>query len=323
MAAKPATLAAVAKLTKQTTALEAERKKIAKRVDTVRAIGTDAIKKSDYSRLGVVKTALDGDIKAVAASIATGKECVATLDTVKEDAEFVAERLEAIDKLAEKIDTARDAIGESFETLKDLQNQVEAKMTELAADQANLRIKMAGLEKDVKDIAQRIDAAASAADTIRRDAQAAYEGRNAKLLKAKADELAGLGARELQTELDNFTKEIEAYRKLAAGLDPKMKSFVLDTIKDNAPPLEAAQKQLDTVQSHLDTLKKDMAIEAIDARKALAVLELDTKWLAKLGKALECPLAVLERELGALAKEARLDKTGKQMLEALRKAKLI
>ena len=93
MAAKPATLAAVAKLTKQTTALEAERKKIAKRVDTVRAIGTDAIKKSDYSRLGVVKTALDGDIKAVAASIATGKECVATLDTVKEDAEFVAERI--------------------------------------------------------------------------------------------------------------------------------------------------------------------------------------------------------------------------------------
>jgi chromosome segregation ATPase len=323
MPAKPATLAAVARLTKQIADLDAQRKKIAKRVESVRAVGGDAIKKSDLSRLGVVKTALAGDIKAVSASIDAGKACVATLGAIQQDEDFVAEKLEAIDKLAEKIDTARDAIGESFEALKDLQNEVEAKVDELTSEQSNLRIKMAGLEKDTKNLAQRIDTADTSATKIWQDAQAAFADRNAKLLKTKADELAGLGAADLQTELDEFNKEIANYQKLAASLDAKTKAFILDTIKDNAPPLEVAQKQLDTIKANLDKLKKDMAIEAIDPRKALDALELDAKWLAKLTKALGCPLAALERELGVLAKEAKSKLTGKQMVEALKKAKLI
>jgi chromosome segregation ATPase len=206
MPAKPATLAAVARLTKQIADLDAQRKKIAKRVESVRAVGGDAIKKSDLSRLGVVKTALAGDIKAVSASIDAGKACVATLGAIQQDEDFVAEKLEAIDKLAEKIDTARDAIGESFEALKDLQNEVEAKVDELTSEQSNLRIKMAGLEKDSKNLAQRIDTADTSATKIWQDAQAAFADRNAKLLKTKADELAGLGAADLQTELDEFNK---------------------------------------------------------------------------------------------------------------------
>jgi chromosome segregation ATPase len=323
MPAKPATLAAVARLTKQTADLDAERKKIAKRVDTVRSIGNDAVKKSDYSRLGVVKTALAGDIKAVADSILTGKSCVATLETVREDEEFVAERLEAIDKLAEKIDTARDAIGESFETLKDLQNEVEAKMTELASEQANLRIKMAGLEKDVDFLVKQVDFTHEARATTFREAQAAYEGRDAKLLKSKTAEYEGTAIADLQSELDTFNREIANYEKVAASLDAKMKAFVLDTIKDNRPALEAAQKKLDVLKDTLDRLKKEFVLEAIDPKKALAALELDNKWLAKLTKALQCPLAALERELGVLAKEAKSKLTGKQMVEALKKAKLI
>jgi chromosome segregation ATPase len=323
MAAKPATLAAVARLTKQSADLEAQRKKIAKRVETVCSIGNDAIRKSDYSRLSVVKTAVAGDIKAVADSIATGKACVETLATVQEDAEFVAERLEAIDKLAEKIDTARDAIGESFETLKDLQNEVEAKMTELASELANLRIKMAGLEKDTKVLEKDIDFVDQCATRTFQEAQAAYEGRDAKLLKSKIDEFAGMAIADLRAEVDGFNKEIANYQKVAAGLDAKTKAFILDTIKDNTPALEAAQKKLEVIEANLARLKKDFVLEAVNPKKALDVLELDPKWLAKLTKALQCPLATLERELGALAKEARSDKTGKQMLEALKKAKLV
>ena len=155
-------------------------------------------------------------------------------------------------------------------------------------------------------------------------AAAAVAAGDARALEQVQGTLRALGLADLG--LGNAT-----FLKFAGDFLDEIKTLnysdeVMAELTDGANDLLKEAKSTQGLVEMLQGIEKNvlaLSVEAIDAKKALKVLGLDARHLARLTKALAVPKAELERALDVLVRELKLAITGRHMLDVLRKGGVV
>jgi seryl-tRNA synthetase len=140
----------------------------------------------------------------------------------------------------------------------------------------------------------------------------------AEIQKASAD---------LRDTEPTFKEVEEGFEQFCESVKPKNMSKELQDqfVRDRA----AFQKLVDELgEVNRKILEVDSTIETMetaemDYKKAAALLKIPSQYLSKLKAALEGLSSSLEKALDALAREAGLKSTGKEMMALLRRAKML
>ena len=322
MAVKPATLVKFKNLVIQTNDLDKQRKQLDRKVTQVRGIMADAIKNGDKVRVGLALKVIQVDIKKLDTVIDTAVTANDTLLALQQDDEFIADRLADVDKLAKVLDDARAGLGRQYESLKKSENEGEAALKAIAGDSKTILIRVAATDRRAKSLIKDVAELAAKSEGFWKEAVAAREARDQKAMDIAVARMEALSGTVWKKTADLFKEDLAKFSKEAEGFPADLKATVQDAVKDLLAELKPTDDELDT---YVDALKraKTFKIEPVDSKKTLTTLGLEGKWASKLDKVLEGPSTDLERGLGALAKEAKLDKSGKDLLALLKKAKLL
>lgn len=305
--------------------IDKHRKDIVPRFAKLKARVQDAVKELDETMLRVYRTGLTAEINRITTALHDVNEGQYLLNEVNADEDFVAERFEAVAKLGKLVSAGSKALTETFKQAKALENEVE-KAGERAYDKPDDEFRhLAWMDRNVEDGKKYILAAARKIEALEPHAQAAVDEGDAKALAqvqaaVKATVLDDL-LKANQAFIDFATQFIEKVEGLGVGAD--VKAELIDGAKD----VLGEAGQVARLAAPAQQLAKDIAalkIDALDAKKALKVLGLDAKHLARLGKALSVPRADLERALDLMARELKLgDASGKAWVMDLRKAGVV
>ncbi len=324
MPISPTTLAVFKKLVVKTSDLSKRRKKLDDEVKKREVKLAEAIAALDTTLLDVQLQAIKGDIAELTSLLSDADKALTDLGTLQNDATFMQERDDDADKVARIISETRNGTAQHFKTLKRLQNEGEkAWGKSLKSENFALR-ELARLHESVTDLRKSLKDRFEKLDKFAVKAFAAKKARSAKALAAAQAEAEALSPWMSTFESESLQKRIEELAKSAEDkeLGDELRATLKDGCKDLAGELQAMSVYVEQTLKRADAVK-GLKIEAIDMKLALKTLELDAKHEAKLAKVLNGPPAAYEKGLGALAKELKLDTTGRAMLEALEKAEVI
>lgn len=320
-----ATLASYRKLVPAAAKVDKHRKEIVPRFDKLKARMKDAAKGGDGTMLGVYSTALTAEINHITTALHDVNEAQVLLHEVREDEEFVSERLDAVAKVAKVVADGEKALTERFKQAKALENEAE-KATESAYESPDERFReLAFLDRNVEDAKKRVNDVGRKVDVLKTKADAALSDGDAKALEQAKAALKALGVAELHLGNDTFLEFSGSFieRIEASKYENSAKVELIDGARDLLKEAKTTAGRIDEIKQVAKEIEA-MALDAIDAKKALKVLGLDAKHLTRLSKALAVSKAELERSLDALVRELKLaDTSGKQLLGELRKAGVV
>jgi hypothetical protein len=300
------------------------RKKVDPRFeDIAKEIGA-AIEKGDKPMIEFYLKSLKPTIAAITEAMSDVSTAEGQIRGIEKEEDFLASNYDEVEKLGKAVSDAKKHFTKRYQDAKRLENTAEKALgTAGSADDEALQ-KLARLDHEVKDTVKRWKGWAEDAARIDDEATAAVEARDAKALAAAQKAIRPLTVL-ITPEMHKITKdEIDAIARRAD--DKKISEAVRADLKDGAKDLLAAfapaAGYLEKVQS-VGKRVGALDVGAIDVKKALKVLGIEAKHEAKLAKVLKGPPANFEKGLSALAKELKLDTTGKDMLAELRKAHVL
>jgi len=248
------------------------------------------------------------------------------LDDITKDDDDLQSYEEEVEQLQAKLTKAKALIEDQIVKAKDLEDKSEA-----AAKQSLESEKAAHREWDA--IMARFEGAtATAARKLKelkqalQAAQAAAKARDVAALKKAQDE-----ARRAPDEPDDVV-EGKALKKQVNDflskydLDNFSKEFLQEMAKDRATKVDNYDQRAAEITREMKTLKEQalkLAIEPPDAVKATAVLGFKANFNSKVEAALKLDEGKLAKALEDIAKQAGIKATGKDLVEKLKKAKIL
>jgi len=284
-----------------------------------------AIKDKNGPKIELYLATLKATLKDIENSLDDTRSALLELGEIaRDDEEFVSAHLQDLDKLTTKITEAQSSLTKQFQQGKKFQEQAEKALAGVHNTVDRAYQDLAELTKWVNDENKDLKDTFHKSDQIATKAQTAFDARDAKGLadaKKAMSDLGIIGKDVLFKSHDEQLKDFIA--KIAGGgFDAddvaQLKKGAQDALSDHVGAkvyLEQMAKQ--------EKLVQDFKIEAINVKKALDTLDLDSKAESKLAKALVGTRAAMEKNLDVLAKELKLKTNGKQMLAALDKAGLL
>jgi hypothetical protein len=324
--ANPATLKAFKDLVLKTDQIMKAQQKINPRFDKeISSSLPQAIKDKDAPKIELYLTTLKATLKDIENSLDDTRSALIELgDLERDDEGFVSEHLQDLDKLTTKISGAQSSLTKQFAQGKKFQEQAEKALTAQQGTVEKAYQELAELSKWVNDEKKDLKETSQKCDQIATKAQAAFDAHDAKGLAdvQKSMDSLGIGAKGVifnshESQLKEFIEKVAGSGFEAADV-AELKKGAQDALSDHV----GAKVYLDEMGKQ-EKFVQDFKLEAIDVKKALKILALDSKAEPKLAKALVGTRSAMEKNLDALAKELKLKTNGKQMLVALDKAGLV
>jgi hypothetical protein len=295
------------------------RKGIVARFDKLRAQLKQAEKETDDTTLiRVFQTALKAEINHITKALYELNTAQVLLNEVREDEEFVSKRIDEVAKVAHVVAGNEKTLTEKFRQAKALENEAEEALKNAFASPAESFRKLAWMDKNVDESKKFVEAQAKKVHALQDKADAAAAAGDARALEQAQGTLRDLGLADLGQANGIFFKFAGDFLNEIKTLNYSVQ--VMAELTDGATDLLKEAKGTQGLVESLQDIGKNvlaLSVDAIDAKKALKVLGLDTKHLARLTKALSVPKAELERALDVMVRELKLATTGRQMLDVL------
>lgn len=246
---------------------------------------------------------------------------ISRLREVEDAAEGDSPDLREAAKLVAEQTAVSAAAAKMFQAGKALLAAADAKAEALAKGQDEADRQWAKGDAWIrKQCAERRDAAKAMAALYAR-AEKARDARDAKALAALQKEAQGAAKFAL-----TLSQLRETVAKIIAGVDRAQAGAALrQQIDADLKAWAALLRGAEADEMQLGMDRADllaMAVEARDARKAAKLLGLGSGELGKLEKALALDGAALEKALDAIGRAQQPAQAGREMLAALRRAKL-
>ncbi len=287
---------------------------------------SDAIKaKADPDLLQTYRRELVIKVRAVNDARDWALEALDALKKATEDDEDFAADADEVEALQKKLTAARDLLADQVVKAKKLEDGAR-----IAAEAGEKTEKAAHREWDV--IITDFDAATSRLESFikgmrasKAKADAAVKARDAAALKAVKDNFSKVVIDEdvLRGKL-LFKRTNEFMSKY--DLDTLSRDFIDEMARDRATTINEYDKRSQAMMQEAKKIQDDMdklAVEPPNAVKATAVLGFKANFIAKVEAALKADPAKLGKALEDIAKLAGVPATGKELLEKLKKAKLL
>jgi len=259
------------------------------------------------------------------ARAAAGAALDALEAATQDDDDFEADEAE-IEGLKGKLVKAKDLLGDQIVKAKALEDKAAA-----AAKQGAESEKEARREWDA--IITHFEAANAIAARMLKElkqtsqaAEAAVKARDASALKAAQEEAKTtpdlpkdvLEGKQLKKYVNEFLSKYD--------LDGFSKGLLDEMAKDRATVVDPYDQRAQEISTELKKLKEHilkLAIEPPNAAKATATLGFKANFNVKVEAALKLDEAKMAKALEEIAKQAGAKATGKELVEKLRKAKLL
>jgi hypothetical protein len=262
--------------------------------------------------------ALDGLMGDYAGLVSRGKALIARAGKLKPEDERSA-AAKALADLNKALGERQARLDGNYEKLKQLQAMAHKALEQADSAAARLRRAWAEMEAFLATNKKLYDTRLDQIATLEQAARAAIAERDTK-------DLAKLQARNEErktwkpTISDINSRLINFFSESGKELDPSMKEqFTRDRVKFNAT-VEGLQATDAKIDAHYQTIKA-LAIKPIDPRRAADAMEIPKGNEAKVKKALEA--GSLHDALDDLARELKLKVNGSDLMNRLKKAKLL
>jgi hypothetical protein len=260
---------------------------------------------------------------------AARSSAIAALDALdeatKDDDDFEADEAE-VEALKAKLLKAKALLGDQIVKAKDLEDKATA-----AAKQGAESEKEAHREWD--GIITHFEAANAIAARMQKEmkqtlqnAQAAVKAHDSAALKAAQDEAKRipdlpedvLEGKLLKKRVNEFLSKYD--------LDNFSREFIQEMAKDRAITVDPFDQRAQEIATELKKLKEQvlkLTIEPPNAAKATAALGFKANFNAKVEAALKLDEGKMAKALEEVARQAGAKATGKELVEKLKKAKLV
>lgn len=278
---------------------------------------SDAIRASDQAALKKYTKTLEDQVAVYASLVNRAKKLVEEFGAINSDDSDALKRAGA---LKQKATTSLDKITRNYTKLKELLDMAHKKAADPAV--AAVMAQWAGMESWMTTTREVTRLRVKQMETLAELAKSAIADGDVKSL-AQVQEKAKLRLTWKPTQLeigDKYMKFcVDCEKTLGKNLQDELKRDIAKFAR-MVTELAELNDKLDKYLVALKTLKMPAAKPArLDVHKAAGVLGIDE---AKLKQAWDAGSANPEKALDGLAKDSKL-KTGKEMLAALRKAKLL
>jgi len=285
--------------------------------DVINKLST-AIRAMDQPLIKRHAKTLEGQVGVYASLVTRAEKLVAELGAIDTNDGDALKRIVA---LTEQASVSQKKIKGNYEKLKELLSMAHAKATDPAV--AAVMTQWAEMESWMTTQREVLRLRVKQMETLVELARSAIADGDDKSL-AQAQEKAKLRLTWKPTQLevgDKFMKFLNLCEKaLGKNLQDELKRDI-EKFKHMVSELADLNDKLDRYLAALKSMKMPPAKPArLDVHKAAGVLGVEE---AKLKKAWDAAAAAPEKALDALAKAAKLKTTGKEMVAALRKAKLL
>jgi uncharacterized phage infection (PIP) family protein YhgE len=284
-----------------------------------------AIKAKDGPKLELYSSALEAMVSLIAKGSAAVDLALGSMREVETDADFVASRLAAIDKLMTIISEARTSFAAMFKDAKDQQNKCEEALASSQDAGEDATRTLARLQKRADDDRDQLKELFGKSDALATKAQGAVDRRDAKALKAAQDAYDALHIEpalflhgKLMEDVAAFGEQAAKSKDYGADVQAEVKDGVKD-IQNKAAGVRVYVEQLTSVSK----MVAEMSIAEIDVKKAAKTLSVDRASEAALAKVLNGPPASMVAGLDQIGAKLDPKQKGKDMLEALKKAKVV
>ena len=280
-----------------------------------------AVDKSDVRLIKLYLKALTAELAELANHLSRTAKLLHDLDDLETD-ENVIEDLKEVEDLTAKLSDLERKLKKNYEIGKKSEDEANKALEKHTEDEGDVAEQWAILEAWIKAAAKRHKDTLKEMEKATESAKKAAASRDDKTLKQ---------AQKDSTELRNIKPTVQELKESLTKFNAKFHINTLskDLQEQFARDL-AALKDLMTEVGKIETelVKADdaiqgMSLEPIDYKKAATLLKIPSQYEAKLKKALESDEAARVKALDALAKEAHLDPSGKEMVAILKKAHVI
>ena len=287
----------------------------------------EAIKKGDSAdNLLVYRRELIIKMRAINDAREWAGEALHALDaaTADDDAAFEADA-DDIEKLRERLTKTRDDMADCLVKAKKLEDAAKT-----ASDAGDKTEKTAHREWDV--LISEFERATALVDMMLKkmrarvvEAEAAVKARDVAALKTIQETMREFASNPDVVRGKLLLKRTNEFLS-KYDLDTLSRAFVDEMAKDRATTVGEYDKHAQALEQEAEKLVAQVAklkIAPRDAVKATAVLGFKANFIAKVDKALELDDAKLPKALEDIAKQAGVKATGKELVEKLKKAKLL
>ncbi len=283
----------------------------------------EEIKKKEERKVRLHVKELEALVGEIASHLSRTMGVLEKLEELEPDESFMKNRAEVEKVTAELGELERKknknygiAKGELAKAKKAIEaDDAETDASEILGEWAVME---AWLRKQLDAGKKRLDAITK----VRDSAQKALDARDARALDAEIKKSAAI-----VSEKPDLQESVEQYEGLCKKCDAKKLTEDQQQQLDRERP--AFDKMVEEIRSlnakilAIDVVIEAMEVRSVDVKKAAKELDIPSSLEAKLKKALELDPAGMLKALDALAKEAKLKTSGKEMIAALKKAKLI
>lgn len=302
-----------------------ESKALEPRVKALAARLAGAIKERDQPTIQLQNKALGLEVAKIEKALDNVETALGYLAEAEKDDAFVEQNEARLETASKALSRIRDALTSLFKTAKQQRDQADIADFQIGKSEAAALRELAALDKNFKGRIEAIDAAVATVEDYLAKAEAA----------ARAGDRAGFSSSfglALSLYNTNVGREKGTPGRAEDDLAGFLKRFSTLLGSGGPPVLYSAEK---TLRGHIAAMRQrleqidkrvngfgKLAPQAIDIAKAAKVLKLE-KQKPRLEKALDGPENGFERALETLARDLRLDTSGKDMLQELRKAKVL
>jgi len=281
---------------------------------------TDAIEKADERMIRLWLKALTVEEGELANHLSRTLKLLRLLDEIEPD-DGMVDDLEEIKKLTADLSELQRKLNKNYgigKKLEDAANKALAAHKDGEKDSiAKWAIQEAWIRKQLELAKRRLPEI----EKLSENAKRAAAERNEKAL-----EEAQKASAELRDTEPTFKEVEEGFEKFCESVKPKNMSKALQDqfVRDRAAfqklvdELGDVSRKILEVDSRIETLQT----AEVDYKKAAALLKIPSQYLSKLQAALDGLSASMEKAFDALAKEAKLKTTGRDMIVILKRARI-
>ena len=282
---------------------------------------TDAIQKSDERMIKLYLKALTVEEGELANHLSRTAKLLLLLEQIEPD-DGMVDDLEEIEKLTADLKELHRKLNKNYGIGKKVEDEANKALAAHKDGEkesvAQWAIQEAWIRKQLELAKRRLPEI----EKLSEKAKKAAAERNEKAL-----EEAQKASAEIRDTDPTFKEVEEDFEKFCERVKPKNMSKELQDqfVRDRA----AFQKLVDELGEvsrkilEVDARIETMQTAEVDYKKAAALLKIPGQYLSKLQAALEGLGASLERALDALAKEAKLKSTGRDMIVILKRARIL
>lgn len=304
----------------------ARKRHIDKQLDDITPDLKKAIARSDMLTAETGAAAL-GQVEAqIQDALEVVRQLVSRLTELNKDKAFIAQRMLVLGTATRALTSARDGLTDASELADALIDQVEAlkkhsHVSNAVAQRglAQLRMWLRSDETFAKEThAKAEEILAATLDAVERRDDAALAAQQ------KAFDLLPIQVRQEDPKRNRNNIAAWAQRTIGKGLAPGIDTDLAREVKELYAKVDEVEKRWIEPLARLQAQVMAAVVPDIDARKAANALKLDPALAGKIGKVLNgTPLAKLEAALESFRKANKLPGSGREMLAALRRAKLL